>query len=168
MEYGSENKALDEFRLVKEKAWPVEDASVDLCCSDWVVEHVEDINFFFCEAVRVLRMGGFFCFRTPNKLHYGSVWASFIPDRLHYKVRQMLGHFHEENDVFPTFYWVNTRRRCLSLMKRHGFEGLVIQHCGLSHLMDVRYWPELLGKWVEECSPAFFWHKIHAFGGKDK
>ncbi|MEZ0299194.1 MAG: methyltransferase domain-containing protein [Candidatus Methylacidiphilales bacterium] len=163
---GAKNTALDEFRELKGagKEWPVESGSVDLCFCDWVIEHVEDVDGFFQEARRVLKPGGHFCFRTPNRFHYSSMGASMIPARLHYKVRQILGHPHTEDDVFPTYYRANTRWRCLSLYRRHKFAPMVIAHRGASHLLGMGYVPGVLGKWMEELSPSFFWHEIHAFG----
>ncbi len=160
------NDAIDEFRLIEGGAWPVEDSSIDLCVSDWVVEHVEDVDAYFREAFRVLKPGGCLCFRTPNRFHYSSLAAWLIPDALHHRVRQLAGHPHEEEDVFPTYYRANTVGRCRRLLRRHGFEDLVYAHKGISQLMGMGYGFGLLGKVIEAISPSICWHEIHAFGRK--
>jgi SAM-dependent methyltransferase len=52
------NPFLDEFRSLEGPRWPMDDASVDLCLADYVLEHVEDPDAFFSEVARVLRPGG--------------------------------------------------------------------------------------------------------------
>ena len=160
------NDAIDEFRLIAGAAWPVEDNSVDLCVSDWVVEHVEDVDAYFREAMRVLKPGGCLCFRTPNRLHYVSIAAALIPDTLHHRARKIAGHPHTEDDVFPTYYRANTVWRCRSLLRRHGFEDLVYAHRGASHLAGMGFALGWLGKLIEHLTPSFCWHEIHAFGRK--
>src|ERR1700690_4070162 len=59
------NPWLNEFRPIVETArWPVNNASIDLIYSDYVLEHVEHPDSFFGEAYRVLKPGGHLCLRT--------------------------------------------------------------------------------------------------------
>ncbi len=159
-----QNDGIDEFRLITEARLPVETASIDLCVSDWVLEHVADVANFYNECARVLKPGGYLCIRTPNRFHYASLGASLIPSRLHRAVRGMLGHPHDEDDVFPTYYRSNTTSACRRWLRRSGFEPMVYAHRGESHLTGLGYLPGLLGKWAEEFTPSFFHHEIHAFG----
>ena len=46
--------------------WPCEDAAYDLIVCNLVLEHIEDLSFFFSEAYRVLEPGGKF---LVNELH---------------------------------------------------------------------------------------------------
>lgn len=55
------NPFQDEFRLLTDSRWPVDDASVDLCLCDSVLEHVAERGLFFQNCRRVLRPGGYLC-----------------------------------------------------------------------------------------------------------
>ena len=128
----AENPKIDEFRLIENvDTWPVEDASVDLVVSDYVLEHVGDPDAYARELARVLRPGGFFCARTPNKLGYVALVSQAVPDRLHARVVSTTQQgTREEHDVFPTFYRMNTAGSVRKLLDRHGFETEVIRHAG--------------------------------------
>ncbi len=130
---GRGNQEIDEFRLIEGPRLPVDDGSIGLCVSDWTVEHLSDIPGFFSECARVVRTGGYLCFRTPNRFHFSSLGASMIPTRYHHSIRRMLGQFHEADDVFPTLYRCNTRQSCVRELERSGFEPLVYVHHGESH-----------------------------------
>ena len=47
-----------EFRLMREKRWPVDTASADVCVSWQVLEHVDPLELYFSELRRVLKPGG--------------------------------------------------------------------------------------------------------------
>ena len=73
---GANNPLIDEFRLLENvDRWPVEDGSVDVAVSMSVLEHVERPETFFSETWRVLKPGGYFCFRTYNKWGYVGLCA---------------------------------------------------------------------------------------------
>lgn len=163
---GGVNPTLDEFRPLENGSIPLDSSSVDLCHSDWVVEHLEDVHEVFEEICRVLKPGGYFCFRTPNRFHYSSFGAAIVPFSWHHRIRRFLKHFHEQEDVFPTYYRCNTRWAAIRRLREHGFKPLVQYHRGLSHLNGLGYWPGLLGRWIEAASPLFLCHEIHAFGKK--
>lgn len=163
---GLQNPDLDEFRQMTDATIPLEDETVDICHSDWVIEHVQDIDTVLNEIRRVLKPGGYFCFRTPNRFHYSSIGASFLPFSAHYKLRRFLGHAHEEGDVFPTTYPCNTKWKARRLLRGHGFEPLVYYYRGISHFMGWGYWPGLFGRLIETISPPFLAHEMHAFAQK--
>jgi len=117
---------LDEFRLIEGPRWPVEDASVDLCVNDFVLEHVTDPGQFFAECSRVTRPGGYVCIRTPNALNYISLLARLVPNRRHAAVLdKVLYADRPEEDTFPTVFRCNTTRRLRRALSRHGFEPCV-------------------------------------------
>ena len=126
----SENPTLDEFRLMEDiENWPVEDASIDLILSDYVLEHVEDPDAYVRELQRVLKPGGIFCARTPNKLGYVALVAQVVPNHLHAKVVGQTQENRESHDVFPTFYKMNT----VGAVKKAlgpAFETEVVRHAG--------------------------------------
>lgn len=122
---GADNPGLDEFHLLEGDAWPLPDASVDLCLSDMVLEHVEHPDRFFAEARRVLRDGGYLCLRTPNAWHYTALISRLVPNRLHARVVSRVQRGRKSEDVFPTLYRCNTRGRLRRLLAGQGFDAVV-------------------------------------------
>lgn len=120
-----ENPFIDRFCLLQDSRWPFEDASIDMVVTDSVIEHVADPRAFFAEVARTLKPGGYFCFRTTNKLGYVALAAMLIPNRFHAKVVGHIQHDREARDVFPTVYRANTIWRIRSLFELHGLGGYV-------------------------------------------
>ncbi len=77
------NPFIDEFFLVKNNYWPLDDKSVDVCICDNVLEHLENPEVFFSECRRVIKQGGYLCIRTPNILSYFGIFARLIPNQYH-------------------------------------------------------------------------------------
>jgi SAM-dependent methyltransferase len=126
---GAVNPLIDEFRRIENtNDWPVETASVDLAIANSVVEHVAEPDKFFAEALRVLRPGGYLCFRTYNKWAYIGICARLVPNRLHAKVTSRVQAGRHEHDVFPTLYRCNTRRAVRRALARQGFDSVVMMH----------------------------------------
>lgn len=122
------NPLVSEFRLIEDTTrWPVDDASVDVVVSDYVLEHVEDPDAFFREVVRVLRPGGRFCARTPNKNGYVGIASRLIPNRFHARVVGRVQVSRDAEDVFPTYYRANTAGALRRLLRRHGMTGVVLR-----------------------------------------
>ncbi len=106
----AEHPYLDERHVVAiGDPYPLADASVDLICSDWVLEHIADPEGFVAEVSRVLKPGGWFCARTPNRWSYVGIAASLIPNALHTRVLAKIWPDRTDIDVFPTVYRMNTR-----------------------------------------------------------
>jgi SAM-dependent methyltransferase len=123
------NPFLDDFRLIEGDRWPVDDGSVDVLVSDYVVEHLTDPDRFFGECARVLRTGGHLCLRTPNAYSYVGLLARLVPNRLHARIVGRTQESHRtEGDVFPVVYRCNTRRRLRAALDRHGFDHHVYAH----------------------------------------
>jgi SAM-dependent methyltransferase len=101
---------LDEYHVFDPaKPYPLNDSSVDLIAADWVLEHVADPKMAAREIHRVLKPGGWFCARTPNRFGYVALAASLVPNSLHNAVLKRVWPEREVEDVFPTVYALNTR-----------------------------------------------------------
>ncbi len=103
----------------------MDDASVDLIVSDFVLEHIDDPAEFFAEVNRVLKPAGVFCARTTNRLGYVGLAASVVPNRRHARVLGTVQRDRKEIDVFPTRYRANTVWRLRAELGRIGFEPVV-------------------------------------------
>ena len=96
------NPVLNEFRLIENSHWPVEDASVDLCLSDFVLEHIAEPDSFFSECRRVLKTDGHLCIRTANVRSYFGLASRLVPERFHAPVLDRVQPLQrKEEDVFP-------------------------------------------------------------------
>lgn len=128
-----ENPCIDEFRMMQpHEAWPLEDASIDLALSDYVLEHVDDPRLFFSECRRVIRPGGLLCMRTTNVLSYYGLASLLTPNIAHAAI---IGRVYtkprQTADVFPTRYRCNTLGAVRGMLERHGFE-----HCVYGYQSD--------------------------------
>jgi SAM-dependent methyltransferase len=122
------NPFIDEFRPIKESAWPLEENSVHLCLADSVLEHVAEPEGFFKEAQRVLKPGGYLCLRTPNIFSYFGLAARLVPNRWRKETIAQVQVHRQAEDIFPAFYRCNTKRRLEQMMGRWGFESWVCGH----------------------------------------
>ena len=102
-------------------ALPFADSSFDLITANMVMEHVKEPARILSEVRRVLRPGGRFLFHTPNFKYYLVFIASLIPDSIKHKIIWLLERRSEE-DVFPTYYRLNTSSRVRSFAAQCGFE----------------------------------------------
>jgi SAM-dependent methyltransferase len=123
---GATNLLIDEYRQITDtKRWPVEDSSVQLAYSDYVLEHVEDPAGFFQEAYRVLQPGGYLCIRTPNFFGYAAFITWLIPNKLHARILRRVQPGRKDEDVFPTVYRCNSKRKLRRALERAGLEAVV-------------------------------------------
>jgi len=105
---------------VFENDFPFPDESFDSCVSNYVCEHIEQPEEHLGEVWRVLKPGGTYIFRTPNRFHYTSMVSSLTPHSFHLrtanKLRAIDGH-----DPYPTFYRLNSRGKLQRLAEGAGF-----------------------------------------------
>lgn len=107
-----ENRSVDEA-IVSDfgKPLPIEDSSIDLIVSDYVFEHVTNVDLFAGEIDRILKPGGWICARTPTKYCYVAIFARLIRNRQHSALLKHVQPSRKEEDVFPTAYKLNTVSR---------------------------------------------------------
>ncbi len=94
---------------------PFADASFDLIVAYAVLEHIDDPTFYAAELDRVLRPGGWLCAWTPNRWGFVALGARLVPTGLQNRILRRLRPEAEEQDIFPKFYRMNTRRALRSL-----------------------------------------------------
>ncbi len=107
---GTDNPVIDEFRLIgPDGRWPLDDASVDLAVSDYVLEHVTDPS---CLRGRA-RPGA-----APRRRRSSAApsagarcsrwWPAIVPNERHAGAVARLQPGREAQDVFHTAYKMNT------------------------------------------------------------
>ncbi|NCC62854.1 MAG: class I SAM-dependent methyltransferase [Verrucomicrobiae bacterium] len=109
-----DNPLLDRGIVANASTIPLPDRSIDLAFSIYVLEHIEDPKAFLCEVSRVLKPGGQFWFLTPNKYHYVPIIARLTGTLFHKWVNKKRGR--DEEDTFPTFYRMNSRKDLMKLV----------------------------------------------------
>lgn len=119
--YLNEAKLLDLENLII----PYSDNTFDIVFSDNVMEHVRNPGIAFKEIVRVLKPGGVFLSKTPNKWHYMPIIARVTPTGFHKLYNKLRGR--DEKDTFPTVYKCNTLQSVVKLAHETGFECEGIQ-----------------------------------------
>ncbi len=104
------NNAVDRSVLMRDGTLPMLDQSSDVIVADYVIEHIENPKSFASEIDRLLKPGGWFCARTPHKLHYIAMGDRLIPESLAKFVLHRAQPGRKEEDVFPKIYKLNTMR----------------------------------------------------------
>lgn len=137
---GAENPVIDEFRPITGSTWPLDDDAVDLVVCDWVLEHVQDPAGFVGELSRVLRPGGAFVARTISRGSPFAMLSRAVPDRAHARVLARVQPGRVAQDVFPTAYLMNSRRRLAPLLDAD-YDWTTSTHPGLEHY--AARWPRL-------------------------
>ena len=120
-----DNPYLDEGRVGVGESIPYPDASFDVVFADNVLEHLPDPAAVFAEVARVLRPGGVFLGKTPNKWHYVPLIARLTPHGFHRWVVRWRGRGGE--DVFPTRYRANSPGDLRALAAGAGLEVVRIE-----------------------------------------
>ncbi len=102
------------------EALPFADASFEVVCCSWVLEHLADPAAVFREVARVLRKGGSFIFITPNSLHPLVALNRVLQRVRAHDAFRLYGR--AEVDAFPVFYRANTAPRIRRLSDAAGLE----------------------------------------------
>jgi len=114
----TQNPYLDEGKQGVGEAIPYPDESFDLVFADNVFEHLETPQVVFDEVARVLKPGGVFLGKTPNRHHYMPLVARMTPFWFHRWINRTRGR--KEVDTFPTRYRANTPADLQRLAKGAG------------------------------------------------
>jgi SAM-dependent methyltransferase len=118
-----DNDALTTAAILEDRRFPFPDACFDACVSNYVLEHVADPAAHLREVARVLRPGGSYVFRTPNRFHYVALVARATPHWFHALVANWLRNQPAEaHDPYPTAYRCNSRGAVKQLAETSGFE----------------------------------------------
>lgn len=161
------NPSLDEFYLLGiDKSWPLPDNSIDICICDYVIEHVVNTSFFFAELNRVMKKGGFACFRTPNKFAYMPIISSMIPNSLHAKILKKVQPGRKEEDVFPVVYKCNTKKTFTRLLSKNGFEPNVFNYESEPNYLKFSYISFAFGYYLNKILPKRLKATLFVFARK--
>lgn len=121
----TKNRFLDEALQGSAEAIPYPSNTFDLVLANNVMEHIEHPYRVYHEIYRVLKPGGRFLFKTPNKWHYMPLIARFTPLKFHQHINRLRGRSTE--DTFPTKYRANSPRQIRALAKASGFRVELIE-----------------------------------------
>ena len=160
------NPYLDEFHLLQDDNWPIENNSIDLIVCDHVMEHVEDPSRIFSEFARVLSDGGYVCVRTPNRWGYVAIIASLIPNKYHAKVTSAVQEDRKEEDVFPTLYKCNSLGKLRRYMREHGFDCIAFGHGAEPSYLSFSRIAYFFGVLYQRIVPRSLQPTVFAFGRK--
>ena len=106
---------------------PFSENVFDIVTANMVFEHLNNPLVQLKEIHRILKPGGKLIFHTPNKYGYGVFFAQFLPSLIKDKIIYLLEGRTEE-DVFPTYYLINTSRKIKELASMSGFDVKVIKN----------------------------------------
>jgi SAM-dependent methyltransferase len=117
-----ENPYLDEAKLldINTNLIPYGNNTFDMIFSNCVMEHVQQPGDVFKEISRVLKPGGLFLFKTPNKWHYMPLIAQMTPTWFHKYYNRLRGR--KSIDTFPTTYKCNSKLLVKKHVKDSGLE----------------------------------------------
>jgi len=104
---------------------PCNENSFDLVVLCEVIEHVKHPIKVCREVHRVLRSRGNLAILTQNLWHYYSLAARLTPHCFHRLMYKKV--FKAKREPNPTFYRMNTKRKCKSILTKAGFETKTIK-----------------------------------------
>ena len=110
------NDTLTEAWVIEDDRHPCEDEQYDACVSNYVLERPSQPDAHFHEIRRILKPGGGYVFRTPNRFHYVSMVAAWSLHFFHRLVAHRLRALDDDTrDPYPALHRLNTR----SSAKKH-------------------------------------------------
>lgn len=117
------NDALASASILSGDRYPFADATFDAAVSNYCIEHIADPATHLAEVSRVLKPGGVYVLRTPNRWHYVSLFSSLTPHWVHDLLANRLRNIGEDgHEPYPTVYAMNTRTDLARFARRAGLE----------------------------------------------
>ena len=112
--------------LARAGALPFRSESFDLVTANMVLEHLREPEREIAEIWRLLSDGGVVLLHTPNRWAFPTIFLQPIPQVLkHVAAAALEGRARQ--DVFPTYYRINTASAIRRLAARCGFDVVSIQ-----------------------------------------
>jgi SAM-dependent methyltransferase len=163
------NPQLVEAHVYDGLTMPFPNTSFDLCVSNYVLEHVINPGHHFQEVSRILKPGGIYCFRTPNRWHYVTLASALLPHSMHLRLANKLRTLDDRaHDPWPTVYRANTRLRLrkLARVNRLLVEELRMIEAepsyGSAHAL--LFYPMMVYERIVNSSNAFSSFRVNIFG----
>jgi SAM-dependent methyltransferase len=123
-----ENDECDEAHVINGEILPFEENRFDIVVSDFVLEHLASPEPFLREVRRVLKPGGSFFFRTPNKYHYVATIARLTPHWFHELVANWAqGAPSGSHEPYPTYYRINSVENVKRFARMTGFTKVELE-----------------------------------------
>ena len=139
------NPYLNEAKVGSAEFIPYDNETFDAILCNNVIEHLANPTKVFRAVNRVLKKGGIFIAKTPNKYHYVTLLSKLTPHWFHTFFNRLRGRL--EEDTFPTYYRANTRSKILKLAKLTDFEILFIDLIeGRPEYLRISWITYLIGK----------------------
>ncbi len=102
---------------------PFRSGAFNLITANMVVEHVKNPASLLQEGHRCLQTDGLFSFHTPNRWSYYALLSSVFPRALKNKlIGLLIGR--KEEDIFPTYYRMNSPRALKKMASLSGFDAI--------------------------------------------
>lgn len=117
--YRPDTLRLDAFVVGRCAQLPFDRGAFDMVVAYLVLEHLDDPLSAFREFARVLKPGGWFCFKTPAVRTPLFLLSRLLPTSLHQRLKSCIGT--DEADVFPTYYRANEVTRLERGLSQAGF-----------------------------------------------
>jgi len=103
---------------------PFEDEMFDTIICQNVMEHIENPLVMLHQVKRVLKKGGLFFVKTPNRNHYITLAARVTPHGFHQWYNKLRGR--DEDDTFKTLYNFNSKSQQKKNIHAAGLETVEI------------------------------------------
>ncbi|HLG35908.1 MAG TPA: class I SAM-dependent methyltransferase [Bacteroidia bacterium] len=120
----STNPFLDSAVCSTAEEMPFADEMFDIIICQNVIEHIENPERMLTQAKRVLKKGGLFLVKTPNRNHYVALGARLTPLWFHQWYNKLRGR--DEEDTFKTFYNFNSKSAQRKFISEAGLETVSI------------------------------------------
>lgn len=116
-----DNKTIDRKVRGDVSCLPFGNTTFDFVTSNMVFEHLKEPQAQLKDIFRILKPGGELVFHTPNSRGYGPFLAKLFPESIKDRIIWYLQRRKPE-DVFPTYYRINTPEAIAELASSAGFK----------------------------------------------